>query len=93
MAKLITVLESFTEQRTGKTYTPGEVVIDPEWHKPDSRRAEAYATRGKVRVDEAADGAPGTVVFDGEGNPMVSEAIARREPKRLRSSSVIEGEG
>lgn len=52
MAKQITVLVAFVEARSGRAYQPGDIVTDPQWHAEGDRRAEAYAARGKVRVDE-----------------------------------------
>ena len=50
--KTIRVLKGFTEGRSGRQYQPGDVVTDPAWHAPESRRAEAYAARGLVEVLE-----------------------------------------
>lgn len=55
MGKTIKVLKPFTEQRTGRSYQPGELVTDPAWHAPGDRRAEAYAARELVRVEERAE--------------------------------------
>jgi hypothetical protein len=53
--KIITVLKSFKEQRTGRAYQPGERITDPQWHQAESRKAEAYAARGLVRVEDVPD--------------------------------------
>ena len=50
--KTILVLKPFTEQRTGRQYKPGETVTDPAWHTDNDRKAEAYAARGLVKVEE-----------------------------------------
>ena len=48
----ITVLKPFTEVRTGRSYTPGEVITDIFWTDLTmSRRAEAYKARGFVSVE------------------------------------------
>jgi len=57
----ITVVIPFTEVRSGKTYTAGEVITDPLWHAEDDRKAGAYAARGMVTV-EPADDAPAVKV-------------------------------
>jgi len=46
----IRVLKEFTEQRSRRTYKPGDVVTDESWLEPGERRAEAYAARGYVEV-------------------------------------------
>jgi hypothetical protein len=51
----IIVLKPFVEVRSGRSYQPGDEVSDPAWHDPASRKAEAYAARGLVRVDMTAD--------------------------------------
>lgn len=43
-------LVAFTEVRSGTSYQPGDVVLDPVWHAKDDRRAAAYAARGKVKI-------------------------------------------
>ena len=53
--KTIKVLKPFVEGRSGRQYKPGDVVTDPTWHAPDSRRAEAYAGRGMVQVVDQPD--------------------------------------
>jgi hypothetical protein len=51
----IEVLQAFTEGRSQKSYKPGELITDPQWHDPADRRRDAYAARGLVRVTEIAD--------------------------------------
>lgn len=51
MKKRITVLVPFTEGRTQHQYKPGDEITDPQWHADGDRRAEAYAARGKVKIE------------------------------------------
>lgn len=49
------VLTAFTEVRSGRSYQPGDVVLDPAWHAKDDRRAEARAARGQVKILEVKE--------------------------------------
>lgn len=66
---VITVLKPFTEGRSRRAYMPGEVVTDPLWHDPESRRAEAHAARGLVKVEHKLPA------------PVVGEDLAALAPK------------
>lgn len=49
------VLVAFTEVRSGKSYQPGDVVLEAAWHAKEDRRGEAYAARGQVKILEVKE--------------------------------------
>ena len=52
---IITVLKPFSEVRSGRTYQPGDVISDPQWHAENDRRAGAYEARGLVKIEPAPE--------------------------------------
>jgi hypothetical protein len=77
----IKVLKEFTEQRSGRTYKPGDVVTDESWLDPGDRRAEAYAARGYVEVVEMKPDEPEKPAQQGNhvGLPQQANPYAEEE--------------
>jgi hypothetical protein len=61
------VVKAFTEQRTGKSYNPGDVYAQMSAHEnawADEGKVAAYEMRGLIRIEEAMERRPSKNVSD-----------------------------